>query len=670
MSQNLLLQPATPSEVADGHPLGIPILKVADFGFARILPAAAMAETLCGSPLYMAPEILRYEKYDAKADLWSVGAVLFEMSVGRSPFRAPNHVELLRRIEKGGDRIKFPDESSRAPTPGDGDAAPPIPVSADIKALIRGLLKQRPAERMNFEEFFAAGSAVWEGYMTESVGDVTTSIDVSTDSSALGPSAGDLQQKNDSTESFGTAPLASPSPSSPVHAAVKRAMSGDFSRTSTSAPTPVPTPGRQTSHRSSEPKYYVGDEPAETTTSPTNSAPTSPTALASGGGAGPQPIGTSTVVRSRTTSRTTERGPSSHSIEDPPVVTPTGPVPRPSIGGSPLAATPPITMTGIDENALGNSDSVGREYVVVEKRTVEINELADELEQTARRPASGAVVRRPSSRSVSSRQPSFKPGSSSPSATGPLGYSPPFAMGMTPPFAVPPAKQTVVQRPRQPSLPSPTVFPPPGAYAMSPDRRPSLPSSHALARVLTNTAVRLLNTSASTAATAIARATGTATYKRWPQVERSGELDPAEGVLLDYLEDTAHKAYVLFDLADSRIVQWSQSSRMPSVQSQTPSATITQHNSPPSNAPPFAVPPVSRRKSSASSTTGDVLALRQQEEAAGDACALYFKSLAFICAGHERFKRYWDLRERRGNNHQISAELNERGCSNKKQADM
>lgn len=43
-----------------------------------------LAETLCGSPLYMAPEILRYHKYDAKADLWSVGTVLFELLSGGS----------------------------------------------------------------------------------------------------------------------------------------------------------------------------------------------------------------------------------------------------------------------------------------------------------------------------------------------------------------------------------------------------------------------------------------------------------------------------------------------------------------------------------------------------------------------------------------------------------
>lgn len=117
----------------------LPMLKIADFGFARSLPATSLAETLCGSPLYMAPEILRYEKYGAEADLWSVGTVLYEMVVGRPPFRATNHVELLRKIEKGEDRIRFPEEN---------------PASEDMKKLIRGLLKRNPAERLNFPEFF------------------------------------------------------------------------------------------------------------------------------------------------------------------------------------------------------------------------------------------------------------------------------------------------------------------------------------------------------------------------------------------------------------------------------------------------------------------------------------------------------------------------------------
>jgi serine/threonine protein kinase len=43
-----------------------PLLKIADFGFARSLVPQGLAETLCGSPLYMAPEILQFQKYDAK----------------------------------------------------------------------------------------------------------------------------------------------------------------------------------------------------------------------------------------------------------------------------------------------------------------------------------------------------------------------------------------------------------------------------------------------------------------------------------------------------------------------------------------------------------------------------------------------------------------------------
>ncbi|EGO01285.1 hypothetical protein SERLA73DRAFT_51420, partial [Serpula lacrymans var. lacrymans S7.3] len=165
--QNLLLNPASPEELARGHPLGVPILKIADFGFARSLPNAMMAETLCGSPLYMAPEILRYEKYDAKADLWSVGAVLYEMAVGKPPYRAMNHVELLKKIEhsKG---VKFPDEDpSRARAYGTPPAGTPgaltgvagdelIPVPSDVKDLIRALLKRQPAERASFEEFFGS----------------------------------------------------------------------------------------------------------------------------------------------------------------------------------------------------------------------------------------------------------------------------------------------------------------------------------------------------------------------------------------------------------------------------------------------------------------------------------------------------------------------------------
>jgi serine/threonine-protein kinase ULK2 len=101
----------------------------------------------------MAPEILRYEKYDAKADLWSVGAVLYEMAVGKPPFRAQNHIELLKKIDnsKG---VKFPDEDRHSQTRNNNDAEELKPVPLDVKQLIKSLLKRKPVERASFEDFF------------------------------------------------------------------------------------------------------------------------------------------------------------------------------------------------------------------------------------------------------------------------------------------------------------------------------------------------------------------------------------------------------------------------------------------------------------------------------------------------------------------------------------
>lgn len=151
--QNLLLSPAkyslTPEELENEDEnrnfnllvgvTNLPILKIADFGFARELQVSSLAETLCGSPLYMAPEILRYEKYDAKADLWSLGTVLYEMIAGRPPFRASNHVDLLRKIEEGNDRIHIPSKTV---------------ASDEVRDLINGLLKRNPVERISFVQFF------------------------------------------------------------------------------------------------------------------------------------------------------------------------------------------------------------------------------------------------------------------------------------------------------------------------------------------------------------------------------------------------------------------------------------------------------------------------------------------------------------------------------------
>ncbi|KAJ4843920.1 hypothetical protein Tsubulata_045280, partial [Turnera subulata] len=75
------------------------VLKIADFGLSRSLHPGKYAETVCGTPFYMAPEVLAFQKYDDKVDMWSVGAILFELLNGYPPFRGRTNLQLLQNIK-------------------------------------------------------------------------------------------------------------------------------------------------------------------------------------------------------------------------------------------------------------------------------------------------------------------------------------------------------------------------------------------------------------------------------------------------------------------------------------------------------------------------------------------------------------------------------------------
>ena len=78
----------------DGH------IKLADFGLSKIMleKSKAKAFTLCGTPDYLAPEILENKGYDKTVDWWSLGALIYEMLVGYSPFKMKKGEQL--NIEK------------------------------------------------------------------------------------------------------------------------------------------------------------------------------------------------------------------------------------------------------------------------------------------------------------------------------------------------------------------------------------------------------------------------------------------------------------------------------------------------------------------------------------------------------------------------------------------
>nr|XP_020465463.1 serine/threonine-protein kinase ULK1-like isoform X2 [Monopterus albus] len=113
-------------------------IKIADFGFARHLQNNMMAATLCGSPMYMAPEVIMSQNYDAKADLWSIGTIVFQCLTGKAPFQASSPQDLRLFYEKN------------------KTLSPNIPreTSSHLRQLLLGLLQRNHKDRMDFDEFF------------------------------------------------------------------------------------------------------------------------------------------------------------------------------------------------------------------------------------------------------------------------------------------------------------------------------------------------------------------------------------------------------------------------------------------------------------------------------------------------------------------------------------
>jgi serine/threonine protein kinase len=75
-------------------------VKITDFGLARAADDASLTQSglVAGTPMFMSPEQANGESLDYRADLFSFGSVLYTMTTGRSPFRAPNTLAVLKRV--------------------------------------------------------------------------------------------------------------------------------------------------------------------------------------------------------------------------------------------------------------------------------------------------------------------------------------------------------------------------------------------------------------------------------------------------------------------------------------------------------------------------------------------------------------------------------------------
>ncbi len=113
------------------------VLKVMDFGIARLAEASSnrtQAGMVVGTPAYMAPEQLVGEEIDARADLYSLGVVIYECLTGRAPFQAPSAVALIARVL-----------TTEAEPPVRGNADVPPALSALVMRLLAKVPDERPA---------------------------------------------------------------------------------------------------------------------------------------------------------------------------------------------------------------------------------------------------------------------------------------------------------------------------------------------------------------------------------------------------------------------------------------------------------------------------------------------------------------------------------------------
>jgi serine/threonine-protein kinase len=107
--------------------------KITDFGIARLGEADVLAGSRAGSPKYMSPEQIRGDgALDGRSDVFSLGAVLYEMLTGRQPFGGADAVEIMRAVLQD------------APEP---PSAHNPRVPAELDALVLRMLAKRPDER-------------------------------------------------------------------------------------------------------------------------------------------------------------------------------------------------------------------------------------------------------------------------------------------------------------------------------------------------------------------------------------------------------------------------------------------------------------------------------------------------------------------------------------------
>uniref|UniRef100_A0A8C1QNW0 cGMP-dependent protein kinase n=1 Tax=Cyprinus carpio TaxID=7962 RepID=A0A8C1QNW0_CYPCA len=105
--------------------------KLVDFGFAKKIGFGKKTWTFCGTPEYVAPEIILNKGHDISADYWSLGILMYELLTGSPPFSGPDPMKTYNIILRGIDMIEFPKK-----------------ITKNAANLIKKLCRDTPSERL------------------------------------------------------------------------------------------------------------------------------------------------------------------------------------------------------------------------------------------------------------------------------------------------------------------------------------------------------------------------------------------------------------------------------------------------------------------------------------------------------------------------------------------
>ncbi|CAJ1057631.1 cGMP-dependent protein kinase 2 [Xyrichtys novacula] len=90
-------------------------VKMADFGFAKIIGRGKKTWTFCGTPEYVAPEVIMSKGHDFGADCWSLGILIFELLTGNPPFSGSDPIKIYTMVLHGIEKVDFPKRIGKRP---------------------------------------------------------------------------------------------------------------------------------------------------------------------------------------------------------------------------------------------------------------------------------------------------------------------------------------------------------------------------------------------------------------------------------------------------------------------------------------------------------------------------------------------------------------------------